>query len=211
MKNCDSFPIPKISDLIDRLSKASIFTKIDLRWGYNNVRIRKGDEWKAAFITPSGLYEPTVMFFGFSNVPATFQHMMNHILNDLIQEGSVIVYLDDILIFTNDLDHHRRIVREVLKRLRENDLFAKPEKCFFEASSIEYLGMIISKGLVKMDKSKVDGVLSWPEPKKVKDVQAFLGFANFYRRFIRDFGRIARPLSELTRKDKSWEWGSEQQ
>ena len=102
------------------------------------------------------------MFFGFSNAPATFQRMMNHILDDLIQEGSVIVYLDDILIFTNDLDHHRRIVREVLKRLRENDLFAKPEKCFFEASSIEYLGMIISKGLVKMDKSKVDGVLSWP-------------------------------------------------
>lgn len=207
----DRFPIPKISDLIDRLSKASIYTKIDLRWGYNNVRIKEGDEWKLAFITPFGLYEPTVMFFGLSNAPATFQRMMNHILDDLIREGHVMVYLDDILIFTNDLDHHRRLVREVLQRLRDNDLFAKPEKCFFETDSIEYLGMIISKGSVRMDPSKVDGVLSWPIPKKVKDVQAFLGFANFYRRFIRDFGKIVRPLSELTRKGKEWEWGPEQQ
>lgn len=207
----DRFPIPKISDLIDRLSKASIYTKIDLRWGYNNVRIREGDEWKLAFVTPFGLYEPTVMFFGLSNAPATFQRMMNHILDDLIREGHVMVYLDDILIFTNDLNHHRRLVREVLRRLRDNDLFAKPEKCFFETDSIEYLGMIISKGSVQMDPSKVDGVLSWPVPQKVKDVQAFLGFANFYRRFIRNFGTIARPLAELTRKGKDWTWGEEQQ
>lgn len=205
------YPIPRINDLIDSLSQASIFTKIDLRWGYNNVRIRKGDEWKTAFTTHRGLFEAKVMYFGFCNAPATFQAMMNDILGDLILEGHVIVYLDDILIFTNDLKEHRRITQLVLQRLRDNDLFAKPEKCFFEQSSIEYLGMIISQGHVKMDPAKLAGVLDWPAPKKVKQVQAFLGFANFYRRFIKDFAKFARPLTILTRKDQPWVWGSEQQ
>ncbi|CDO69613.1 hypothetical protein BN946_scf184851.g1 [Trametes cinnabarina] len=190
------YPIPRIAELVDSLSQASIFTKIDLRWGYNNVRIREGDEWKTAFITHRGLYEATVMYFGFANAPATFQAMMNDILGDLIRDGHVIVYLDDILIFTNDIRQHRAITREVLKRLRDKDLFAKPEKCLFEQSSIEYLGMIISKGKVSMD---------------LKKVQAFLGFANFYRRFIKDFAKYAKPLTSLTKKDQPWVWGEEQE
>lgn len=204
------YPIPRISDLIDSLSKASIFTKIDLRWGYNNVRIRKGDEWKTAFITRYGLYEAVVMYFGFSNAPATFQNMMNKILEDLIQSRKVMVYLDDILIFGNDKKEHRKLVCDVLKRLEDNDLYAKAEKCFFEQSSIEYLGMIISHNSVKMDPKKVSGVLEWPEPKKVKHVQAFLGFANFYRRFIEGFAKLARPLSDLTKKEIPWTWGEDQ-
>lgn len=148
------YPIPRISDLIDSLSQASIFTKIDLRWGYNNVRIRKGDEWKTAFVTKRGLFEATVMYFGFSNAPATFQAMMNDILGDLIRDGHVMVYLDDILIFGNDKKEHRKLVKEVLKRLRDNDLFAKSEKCFFEQDKIEYLSMIISKGHVAVDPKK---------------------------------------------------------
>ena len=164
-----------------------------------------------AFITKRGLFEATVMYFGFSNAPATFQAMMNNILGDLIQQGQVMVYLDDILIFGNDLNEHRKIVREVLQRLRANDLYAKAEKCFFEQSSIDYLGMVISKGQVNMDKKKVAGVLEWPAPKKVKDVQAFLGFANFYRRFIQDFAKITRPLVDLTKKDQPWVWESAQQ
>ena len=205
------YPIPRINDLIDALSKASIFTKIDLRWGYNNVRIKEGDEWKTAFITHRGLFEAKVMYFGFSNAPATFQAMMNEILGDLIIEGSVIVYLDDILIFNNDLKEHRRIVREVLRRLQDNDLFAKPEKCLFEVDRLEYLGVIISKGKVEMDASKVAGVLEWPQPTKVKQVQAFLGLANFYRRFIKDFAKVAKPLHTLTKKDQPWVWGEEQE
>src|SRR6187551_3494369 len=205
------YPIPRISDLIDSLSQASIFTKIDLRWGYNNVRIREGDEWKTAFITKRGLFEATVMYFGFSNAPATFQSMMNDILGDLIQNGQVMVYLDDILIFGNDLTEHRKIVQEVLKRLRDNDLYAKAEKCFFEKDQIEYLGMIISKGHVAMDPKKLAGVQEWPVPTKVKHVQAFLGFANFYRRFIKDFAKIAKPLTNLTKKDQKWVWEEEQQ
>ncbi|KAJ3518444.1 hypothetical protein NM688_g9438 [Phlebia brevispora] len=205
------YPIPRIADLIDSLSQASIFTKIDLRWGYNNVRIRKGDEWKTAFVTKRGLFEATVMYFGFSNAPATFQAMMNDILGDLIRNGQVMVYLDDILIFGNDKKEHRKLVKEVLKRLRDNDLYAKAEKCFFEKDSIDYLGMIISKGHVEMDKKKVAGVLEWPVPAKVKQVQAFLGFANFYRRFIQDFAKIAKPLTTLTKKDQPWVWGEDQQ
>jgi len=155
VKNC--YPIPRIADLIESLSKASIFTKIDLRWGYNNVCIREGDEWKTVFITRQGLFEATVMYFGFSNAPATFQSMMNNILGDLIRIR--IVYLDDILIFGTCLKEHRQLVKEVLKRLQSNDLYAKAEKCFFEQSSIKYLGVIISENKVQMDKEKLSGVL----------------------------------------------------
>ena len=121
---------------------------MDIRWGYNNIRIKEGDEWKAAFRTSWGLYEPTVMFFGLTNSPATFQSFMNHIFRDLINEGHVIVYMDDILIFTNDYQQHQEIVRKVLQILRENKLYLKPEKCTFEASEVEYLGVIIGNGTV---------------------------------------------------------------
>lgn len=138
------YPLPLISELIDKLKGAKYFTKLDVRWGYNNVRIKEGDEHKAAFVTNRGLFEPTVMFFGLTNSPATFQNMMNDIFADFIAEGKVTVYLDDILIFSADLEEHRRIVMEVLRRLKENDLFLKPEKCEFEQDRTEYLGMIIT-------------------------------------------------------------------
>ena len=151
------------------------------------------------------------MCFGFSNAPATFQAMMNDILSDLILEGKVMVYLDDILIFTKNVKENRWITLEVLKRLKENDLFAKPEKCFFEKDCIEYLGMIISHGHIEMDPAKLTGVTEWPRPVKVKQVQAFLGFANFYRHFIKDFAKHAKPLTILTKKDQSWIWEDEQE
>jgi len=157
VKNC--YPIPRIADLIESLSKSSIFTKIDLRWEYNNVHIREEDEWKMAFITRRGLFETTVMYFGFSNAPATFQSMMNDILGDLIRIRLVMVYLDDILIFGTYLKEHRRLVKEVLKRLQFNDLYTKAEKCFFEQSSIKYLGVIILENKVQMDEEKLSGVL----------------------------------------------------
>jgi len=153
------YPIPRIADLTESLSKASIFTKIDLRWGYNNVCIKEGNEWKTAFITRQGLFEATVMYFGFFNAPATFQSMMNNILGDLICIQLVMVYLDNILIFGTCLKEHRQLVKEVLKRLQFNDLYAKVEKCFFEQSSIKYLGVIISENKVQMDEEKLSGVL----------------------------------------------------
>lgn len=207
----NKFPLPRIPDLIDRLSKSSVFTLLDLRWGFNNIRLREGDEEKAAFITSRGLFEPTVMTFGFCNAPSTFQSMMNEVLKEEIATGHVVVYVDDILIFTDDMTLHRQMVKRVLAKLRDNDLFAKPEKCHFEQSSIAFLGLIISKNSILMDKAKVDGVTSWPTPTKVKHVQAFLGLANFYRRFIKDFAKVSRPLTLLTCKDVPWQWQPEQE
>jgi len=137
--------------------------------------------------------------------------MMNDILGDLICIRLVIVYLDDILIFGTCLKEHRQLVKEVLKRLQFNDLYAKAEKCFFEQSNIKYLGIIISENKVQMDKEKLSGVLEWPVLTKVKQVQAFLGFVNFYRRFIENFAKMSKPLSDLTKKDCTWNWGVEQQ
>lgn len=204
------YPLPLISELVNKLKGARYFTKLDVRWGYNNVRIKEGDEWKAAFRTNRGLFEPLVMFFGLTNSPATFQTMMNDLFKDLISEGVVVVYLDDIMIFTQTLEEHRKIVRKVLQILQENKLYLKAEKCEFEATQVEYLGMIISQGYVGMDPVKVHGVSEWPVPKCKRDVQAFLGFTNFYRRFIKDYGEIARPLTSLTGK-ADWIWGESQQ
>src|SRR5262249_39722109 len=147
---------------------------------------------------------------GLTNSPATFQTMMNEIFRDLINRGKVLVYMDDIIIFTKDQMEHRQIVKEVLQILRDNKLFLKAEKCEFEKLEIEYLGLIISENIVKMDPVKVQGVVEWPVPKNKRDIQAFLGFTNFYRRFIKGYGEIAKPLTRLTGKE-DFKWGKEQQ
>jgi transposase InsO family protein len=203
------YPLPLIQELVGKLKGAKHFTKLDIRWGYNNVRIKEGDEWKAAFLTNRGLYEPLVMFFGLTNSPATFQTMMNDIFRDLINDGKVVIYLDDILIFTKDLEEHRQITRRVLQILQENKLYLKPEKCEFEKTEIEYLGLVILEGQVHMDPVKVNGILDWPVPTMKRELQAFLGFVNFYRRFIRGYGDLSKPLTSLT-GNADWSWGSEQ-
>jgi hypothetical protein len=201
----NKYPLPRIDMLFDQLSKAKYFTKLDVRWGYNNVRIKKGDEWKAVFHTPRGLYEPLVMFFGLTNSPSTFQTMMNELFKELIDEGSVTIYINDILVFTKDLDTHRQLVSRMLQILKDNNLYLKPDKCDFEEITVEYLGVVISEGQIRMDPIKVQGVLEWPTPKSKKEVQRFLGFCNFYRRFIQDYAKIAKPLSNLTGK-AAWSW-----
>jgi hypothetical protein len=148
------------------------------------------------------------MFFGLTNSPATFQTMMNDMFTDMISEGMVVVYLDDILIFTKDLEEHRRITRWVLRRLAEHQLYLRPEKCEFEKTRIVYLGLIISENRVEMDPVKVAGVADWPEPCNKREAQSFLGFANFYCQFIKDFSHHARPLFNLTRNEQKWQWGS---
>lgn len=155
----NAYPLPKIEDLIDELKEATIFTKVDVRAGYNNVRIKKGDEWKAAFRTPKGLYEPTVMFFGLCNSPATFQAMMNEYTKDMVAEGWMVIYMDDILIFSKDKEEHRLRTQRMLQRLIEKDLYLKPEKCFFDRDEVEFLGMIIGHNQVKMDPVKIQGIL----------------------------------------------------
>jgi hypothetical protein len=207
----NKYPLPLISELIEKLRGARYFTKLDVRWGFNNVRMKKGDEWKAAFRTNRGLFEPLVMFFGLTNSPATFQTMMNDIFRDLITEGFVVVYLDDILIFTETIEQHRAITKRVLQLLKENQLFLKPDKCEFEKTKVEYLGVVISHNSVEMDPVKIAGVAEWPEPTNKKEVQSFLGFTNFYRRFIRDFSHHARPLFDLTKNDVKYHWSPEAQ
>ena len=205
------YPLPLISDLMDQLKNAMYFTKLDVRQGFNNVRIRSGDEHKAAFITSRGLFEPTVMFFGLCNSPATFQNMMNDIFRELIMKGGVIIYMDDILIFHSDLDEHERVVREVLQLLEDNHLCLKESKCVWHAKEVEYLGVIVSQGSVRMDPKKVEAVTSWPTPNNKKRLQQFLGFVNFYRRFIKGFSTHAAPLHRLTGKTCFWEWTEEHQ
>jgi len=178
MKN--KYPLPLILELIAKLRGAKYFTKLDVRWGFNNVWIKEGDEWKATFRTNRGLYEPLVMFFGPTNSPATFQTMMDDIFEDLISEGVVVVYLDDILIFTETLEEHRKITCSVLELLEKHKLYLRPNKCEFEKTTIEYLGVIISHNSIAMDPVKITGVTEWPAPTNKKEVQSFLRFTNFY-------------------------------
>ena len=188
-------------DLIDNMESKKVLTKMDLRWGFNNIRIKEGDEQKRAFTTYVGSFEPTVMFFGMTNLPATFQAIMNKILRDLINKEKVAAFVDDMLVETKIEEGHDEIVDEILKRLEENDLYIKPEKCMWKVKRIGFLGIVIGPNGIEMKKKKVDGVLSWPEPKNVKDIRNFLGLANYYRRFIKDFSQVARPMNMLTRKD----------
>ena len=183
-----------------------MFTKLDLRWGYNNVRIKEGDEWKAAFMTHIGAYEPTVMYFGLTNSSTTFQTMMNDLFQDLINTAT---FIDDILVAIDTEEGHNVLIGEVLKRLEENDLFVKPENCKWKVREVEFLGVVISSKGVEIQKKKVEGVLSWPAPRNVKKVQKFLGLANYYRRFIKDFARIAALLHVLVRKEQKWKWERE--
>jgi hypothetical protein len=201
------YPLPLASDIVNRLRGARIFTKFDVRWGYHNIRIKSGDEWKAAFTTNRGLFEPQVMLFGLTNSPATFQALMNTIFVDLVAAGKVAVYLDDILIYSTTPSEHRDTTHEVLRRLRAHDLYLRPEKCEFDRDEVEYLGLVIRQGQVTMDPIKVQAITRWPAPRNLRELRGFLGFANFYRRFIRDFARLARPLNDLTKKDVSWQWG----
>ena len=199
----DKYPLPRITDLLDAPRKARIYTKIDLCSAYNLVRIAKGDEWKTAFRTCYGLFEMMVMPFGLCNALATFQRFMQDIFGDLL-DVYVVIYLDDILIYSDDPAKHKDHVKEVLRCLRKHGLYAKAEKCEWSVQSVEYLGFHLRPDGLSMDPAKVQTVLDWPEPRKVKDVQAFLGFANFYRQFIHDYSAIMVPLTRLTRKDVTW-------
>ena len=166
----NAYPLPLINEILDKLKGAKYFTKFDVRWGYNNVRIKEGDQWKAAFSTNRGLFEPTVMFFGLCNSPATFQAMMDSIFKDMIQDNQVIVYMDDVLIFAQTQEDLEQYTKKVLQCLREHNLYLKPKKCEFNKTKLEYLGMIVEEGKLAMDPVKLGGIRDWPTPTKVKEV-----------------------------------------
>ena len=186
------YPLPLISKLIAWVQNAKIFTKVDVRWGYNNIHIKEGDEYKVAFITNQGLLEPTVMFFGLTNSPATFQTMMNAIFAPAIAEGWLIVYMDNILIATwDDPKFHEEYVHCILEKLCLHDLCLKPEKCAFKRQWIEFLGAVLENGTVQMDLAKLKGIADWPQPQHITDVHAFLGFTGFYHYFVPNYSNIA--------------------
>lgn len=201
----DKYPIPLVSEILQRLRKAKVFTKLDLRGAYNLIRVKQGDEWKTAFRTRYGSFEYNVMPFGMANSSATFQAYINRALHDYL-DVSVVVFLDDILIYSDNDEDHDRHVKEVLRRLRKHGLFAKLEKCSFSTSKVEFLGFIISYNLVEMDPERIATVTEWPRPKTVKEVQSFLGFCNFYRRFIKDYSDVAMAMTEVTGSKSPFQW-----
>ncbi|KAL0152480.1 hypothetical protein M9458_052203, partial [Cirrhinus mrigala] len=194
-------PLPLTNTALDALSGARFFTKLDLRSAYNLVRIREGDEWKTAFITPTGHYETLVMPFGLCNSPSVFQQFINDVLRDMLGRWCY-AYLDDILVYSKTLEEHTQHVRAVLRRLLAHQLYCKLEKCAFHQHTTTFLGFVISSQGVAMDPQKLEAVRSWPLPTSLKQLQRFLGFANFYRRFIQGFSATAAPLTALTKPSR---------
>ena len=184
------YPLPLMQELQDRVQGAQWFTKMDLNNGFNLIRIQEGDEWKTAFRTRYGLYEFQVIPFGLTNAPSTCQDMINHVLSDLLDMG-VLAYMDDILIYAKTREEHDRLVKDVLQRLQDNGLAVAVEKCVWRAQEVEFLGYVIGRNGIEMARNKVEAVLNWKTPRSLTETQSFLGFANFYRRFIQDYSRVA--------------------
>ena len=199
------YPLPLIQETLARLSRAKYYTKLDVNGAFNRIRIAEGHEWMTAFNTRYGLFETLVMPYGLTNAPATFQSYINKTLHPYLDIFCT-AYIDDVLVFSDDLTSHRKHVELVLQALMDAGLQCDIKKCEFEVTEVGYLGMIISTSGVKMDTAKVEAITKWKEPENVKDVQGFLGFANFYRRFIKGFSRIVQPMVNLTKKDSKWNW-----
>ena len=207
----NKYLIPMMTELKDRVKDAQIFTKLDLKDGFHLIRIRQGDEWKTAFRTHYGLYEYKVMPFGLVNAPATFQTMMNEILREFLDDG-VVVYIDDILIYSKDPKDHITLVRKVLQRLRDFQMAISLEKRVFHVKTVDFLGYVVATDGVTMNEKKVETIKAWKPPTSVREVQIFMGFANFYRRFINFFSDICTPITNLTKGDKTkFVWGKDQQ
>ncbi|KAK3547073.1 hypothetical protein QTP86_009905 [Hemibagrus guttatus] len=200
------YPLPLVPAALEQLRGARIFTKLDLRSAYNLVRIKKGDEWKTAFHTTHGHYEYWVMPFGLTNAPAVFQALINGVFQDLLGKW-VITYIDDILVHSASLEEHVLHIWEVLSWLQQHHLYVKLEKCEFHRPTVTFLGYVVSRRGVEMDAVKVRTVTDWPAPTTVRELQCFLGFTNFYRRFIRNYSSVAGPLTSLLRgKPKRLTW-----
>lgn len=202
--------LPHIEDLFDTLQGATVFSKVDLTSGYYQVRVKDGDEPKTAFNTPFGHYEFMVMPMGMTNAPATFMTLMNQVLNRFINK-CVVVFLDDILIFSRSLEEHLQHLREVFGELRRHRLYAKRSKCEFARKKVEFLGHVVSAAGLETAEDKIAKIKDWPEPKNVSEVRSFLGLTGYYRRFVKEYARIAGPLTELTRKEVAYEWTQERQ
>ncbi|WVZ53872.1 hypothetical protein U9M48_004760 [Paspalum notatum var. saurae] len=206
----NKYPLPRIDDLFDQLQGACVFSKIDSRSGYHQLKIRPSDIPKTAFTTKYGLYEYTVMSFGLTNAPAYFMQLMNSVFMDYLDKF-VVVFIDDILIYSKTEAEHEEHLRLVLQRLREHKLYAKFSKYEFWIDEVRFLGHVVSKGGIAVDPSKVSTVMNWKVLKIPKEVRGFLGLAGYYRKFIENFSRIAKPMTSLLEKDAEFRWTNAQQ
>ena len=203
-------PLPVVQELLNELSGATHFSCLDLQQGYNQIRIAPGDRHKTAFSTPFGHFEWNVLAFGLCNAPAVFQKLLNSVYADELGRF-VVVYLDDILVYSKSEAEHVEHLRIVLQRLRDHRLFAKLSKCQFCKSSVEFLGHVVSADGIGMDRHKVQAVQDWPQPRTVKDIMQFVGLTNYYRKFVKSYASITVPLYELLKKDTPFVWGEQQQ
>ena len=204
------FPIPRLDDMLDELYGACLFSKIDLKSGYHQIRMKEGDEWKTAFKTKHGLYEWLVMPFGLTNAPSTFMRLMNHVLRSFIGKF-VVVYFDDILVYSKNLNEHLEHLQLIFEVLRKEKLYANIKKCTFCIDKLVFLGFVVSAKGIEVDEEKVRAIQEWPTPRSVGQVRSFHGLAGFYRRFVRDFSTIAAPLTEVIKKSVGFKWGEEQE
>ena len=207
----NAYPLTLITPLIDNLQQFSCFTKFNVRLGYNSIRIKEGDEWKAMFITQLGLFEPMVMFFGLCRSPPTFQAFMNYNFADYIREGWLVIYMDNLAIGADSVEDKDQEVHLVLQQFCDLGLSLKLSKCEFGMAEVEFLGIIVGCGCIHMDPAKLSAIATWPLLKTVKAIRSFLGFCNFYCWFVPSFSTTAALLTALTRKNQPWTWGPDQQ
>jgi hypothetical protein len=203
MKN--KYPLPHIEDLFDQMRGARVFSKIDLWSGYNQMKIRPSDIPKTTFSTRYGLYEFIVMSFGLTNAPAYFMNLMNKVFMEYL-DRFVVVFIDDILIYSKSESDHEEHLKLVLQKLRDNQLYAKFSKCEFWIDKVSFLGNIISNGGISVDPAKVEEIMAWSIPTTVTEVRSFLGLAGYYRRFIEGFSNIAKSVTSLLEKGKEFKW-----
>ena len=201
----NKYPLPRIQDRFDQVHGAGVFSKIDLRSGYHQIKIKPEDVPKIAFVSRYGHHEYLVVPFGLTNAPAIFMNLMNKIFMPYLDKF-VIVFIDDILIYSKTKEDHAKHLRIALQVLREHQLYAKFGKCEFWLDKVEFLGHVISKDGIAVDPAKVQAVLEWKAPTNVKEIRSFLGMAGYYRRFIEGFSRIAGPMTKLLRKNTPFEW-----
>ena len=199
------YPLPRIDDLVDQLRGARVYSKIDLRTGYHQLRVRDTDIPKTSFRTCYGHFEFTVMPFRLTNAPAAFMDLMHRIFQPYLDQF-VVVFVDDILIYSQSEWEHEYHLRIVLQLLRDHQLYAKFSKCRFWLTEVRFLGHVVSASGVSVDLKKVEVVMSWERPKSTFEIRSFLGLAGYYRRFIEDFSRIAAPMTRLTRKEVKFDW-----
>jgi hypothetical protein len=204
------YPIPRIEHLFDHIKGVNVFSKIDLRLGYHQLKIQESDIPKITFCTRYGLYEYTVMSFRLTSAPTSFMYLMNKVFMEYLDKF-VVVFIDDILVFSRTEEEHEVHLRLVLEKLRAHQLYAKFSKCEFWITEVAFLGHIISAGGVSVELSKVKEIINWMPPTSVSEIRSFLGLVGYYRCFIKDFSKIAKPIMRLLEKSKDFNWTPERQ